>query len=50
MLTSGGIILAKITFSLEDQDTRLQLNYTSAGKLKDNDLRDLREYSVTYSV
>lgn len=36
----SGIILARITFSLEDQDTRQQLNYTSAGKRKDNDLRE----------
>lgn len=38
VLSSGDIILPKITFSLADQDTKLQLNYTSARLLKGNDL------------
>lgn len=50
VLSSGGIILTKITFSLEAHDTKLQFNHTSAGKLKCNDLRNSQEKRVKYSI
>lgn len=43
VLSSGGIILTKISFSLEAQRTKLQFNHTSAGKLKRIDPRNRQQ-------
>lgn len=50
VLSSGGIMLTKITFSLEAQDTKLQFNHASAGKLECNDLRKSQKQRVKYSI